>query len=67
MVLEDLSLVKDEIKKLQRVILIGCGTSLYAAMVGRYFMENLAGITAEVDSSSRVPIQGISKWMGIPW
>ena len=51
-VLEDLSLVKDEIKKLQRVILIGCGTSLYAAMVGRYFMENLAGITAEVDSSS---------------
>ena len=51
-VLEDLPLTKDQIKKLQRVVLIGCGTSLHAAMVGRYFMENLAGITAEVDSGS---------------
>ena len=39
-------------RDLQRVVLIGCGTSLHAAMVGRYLMEDLAGITAEVDSSS---------------
>ena len=48
----DFPLSESQIKALQRVVLIGCGTSLHAAMVGRYFVEELAGITAEVDSAS---------------
>ena len=50
--LDELPLSEDEIRAFQRVVLIGCGTSLHAAMVGRYFMEELAGIPAEVDSGS---------------
>ena len=50
--LEDFPLGEREVRELQRVVLIGCGTSLHAAMVGKYFMEDVAGITAEVDSGS---------------
>ena len=51
-----------EIKQLERVLLIGCGTSLHAAQVGRHYMERLAGIPAEAESASefryRDPIIG---------
>src|SRR2546427_10141579 len=43
-------------------MLIGMGTSLHAAMVGRVYMERIAGISAEVDNASelryRQPIIG---------
>ena len=51
-VLEDFPLTEGQVRDLDRVVLIGCGTSLHACMVGRYFMEELAGITTEVDSGS---------------
>ena len=50
--LEDFPLSKSQVRALKRVVLIGCGTSLHAAMVGRHFIETLAGITAEVESAS---------------
>jgi glucosamine--fructose-6-phosphate aminotransferase (isomerizing) len=40
------------LRSLERVVLIGMGTSLHAAMLGRQFLERLAGITAEVDNAS---------------
>ena len=40
------------IRQLDRVILIGCGTSLHAAQVGRHYIERLAGIPAEAESAS---------------
>ncbi len=42
----------DEVKDLQRVVLIGCGTSLHAAMVGRHLVETLGGLPAETESAS---------------
>ena len=51
-VLDDFPLSEDEIRALERVVLIGCGTSLHAAMVARYLLEDLAGIPAEVDNGS---------------
>ena len=51
-VLEEFPLSEDEIRALRKVVLIGCGTSLHAAMVGRYLIEDLSGIPAEVDNSS---------------
>ncbi len=51
-VLDDFPLSDDEVRALQRVVLIGCGTSLHAAMVARYLLEDLAGIPAEVDNGS---------------
>ena len=50
------------IKQIERVVLIGCGTSLHAAQVGRHYIERLAGIPAEAESASefryRDPIIG---------
>ena len=41
-----------EIGALRRVLLIGCGTSLHAAQVGRYHIERLGGLPAEAESAS---------------
>lgn len=42
----------DEIRSLRRVVLIGCGTSLHAAQVGRHLIERLSGLPAEAESAS---------------
>jgi len=44
--------VKDKLKKIKRLIIIACGTSYYAAMIGRYMLEEYAGIPTEVDFGS---------------
>ena len=56
---DDLSVSLDEIaataaraNDFRRVIFIGMGTSLHAAMVGRHWMETLARIPCEYDNSS---------------
>ena len=60
--LSDLPFSPAAIKQIDRVVLIGCGTSLHAAQVGRYYIERLAGIPAEAESASefryRDPIIG---------
>ena len=50
--LGEIPLTESQIGELQRVVLLGCGTSLHAAMVGKYFIEELTGLTTEVDCSS---------------
>jgi glucosamine--fructose-6-phosphate aminotransferase (isomerizing) len=37
---------------IQRVVLLSCGTSYHAALIGRSMIERLAGLTAEVDLAS---------------
>jgi glucosamine--fructose-6-phosphate aminotransferase (isomerizing) len=50
--LEDLTISDDVLRSIERVMLIGMGTSMHAAMVGRTYFERIAGIPAEVDNSS---------------
>ena len=50
--LPELPFSQQEIQQFQRVVLIGCGTSLHAAQVGRHMMERLGGIPAEAESAS---------------
>ena len=50
--LPDLPLAAGDVKDLRRVMLIGCGSSLHAAQVGRHLMERLAGLPAEAESAS---------------
>ena len=50
--LEDFPFSDQEVKGISRVVLVGMGTSLHAAMVGRTWIETLARIPAEVDNSS---------------
>lgn len=47
-----LNMSDDEMRSVNRVILIACGTASYAAMVGKYAFERLAGIPTEVDVAS---------------
>jgi glucosamine--fructose-6-phosphate aminotransferase (isomerizing) len=60
--LEEIGLTREQITGIRRVMLVGMGTSLHAAMVGRHYIERIAGIPAEVDNASelryRKPIIG---------
>ena len=60
--LEDVTLSDDEIRSLRRVLIIGMGTSMHAGMVGRFYMERLAGLPADCDNASefryREPLLG---------
>ena len=50
--LPDFPLSDGQVKGLRRIVLTGCGTSLNAALAGRYFVERFAGLPAEVESAS---------------
>lgn len=51
-----------ELAELSRVVLVGCGTSLHAGLVGEYAFEDIADIQAEVEQAAefryRNPILG---------
>ena len=49
---EDFPFSVKEVCEFNRIVIVGMGTSLHAAMVGRTWMESLTGITTEVDNSS---------------
>jgi glutamine---fructose-6-phosphate transaminase (isomerizing) len=51
-VLEDVRIPEETLARVSRVVLIGMGTSMHAAMVGRTYFERIARVTAEVDNSS---------------
>lgn len=44
--------VEDRLRHARRIILSACGTAYYAACVGKYMLEEYAGIPAEVDVAS---------------
>ena len=56
--LEDFPFTDEEVRAIDRVVLVGMGTSLHAAMVGRTWIETLAGIPAEFDNSSEFRYRG---------
>jgi glucosamine--fructose-6-phosphate aminotransferase (isomerizing) len=60
--LDGIEFGKRELDELQGVTLVACGTSYYASLLGKYMIEQLAGIPCEVDLASefryRKPIVG---------
>ena len=52
--LDDVRLTSEQLGQVRRVMLLGMGTSLHAAMVGRYFFERIAGLPAEYDNASEM-------------
>jgi glucosamine--fructose-6-phosphate aminotransferase (isomerizing) len=42
----------EELKKIERVFIVACGTSYYAGLVGEYMIERLAGLPVECDIAS---------------
>ena len=62
--LEELGPAADRLRGIDRAVLLACGTSWHAALVGKFLIEHLAGIPAEVDYGSefryRKPLVGKS-------
>ncbi len=52
LMLEDISLTPQELASIKRIYLVACGTSLDAALVGKFMIEELARLPVEVDYSS---------------
>jgi glucosamine--fructose-6-phosphate aminotransferase (isomerizing) len=50
--LEEFSLKESELKKLNKIFLVACGTSWHAALVGKYMIEDMARVPCEVDIAS---------------
>ena len=50
--LNEVTLDRAKLKDLQRIQIVACGTSLHAAMVGKYIIEDFCGIPVEVEASS---------------
>ena len=51
-ILDEVKIDSETLKKLERIEIIACGTSLHAAMVGKYLIEDLCGIAVDVEPSS---------------
>ena len=50
--LEGLGLSEDELKRLKRIVIVACGTSYHAGVVGRYAIEEWARVPVEPDVAS---------------
>ena len=50
--LNEVNLTKETLKNLNRIQVIACGTSLHAAMIGKYIIENFCSIPVDVEASS---------------
>ncbi len=50
--------------QISRVLLLACGTSLHAALVGQHYIENIAGIPAEVDNAAEFQFRPLAPGPG---
>ncbi len=50
--LEEFGLKKEEIKTIEKIFIVACGTSWHAGLVGKYLIEDIARIPVEVDIAS---------------
>ena len=50
--LDEVTLDIDTLKNLNRIQIVACGTSLHAAMVGKYIIEDFCGIPVDVEPAS---------------
>jgi glucosamine--fructose-6-phosphate aminotransferase (isomerizing) len=50
--LADLALTVDEVRRVRRIVLVACGTSWHAALVGKFLLEEWTELPCEVDIAS---------------
>ncbi|MGH3025850.1 MAG: glutamine--fructose-6-phosphate transaminase (isomerizing), partial [Gaiellaceae bacterium] len=62
LVLEGLGLSEDELSAVRRIVIVACGTSYHAGLIGRYAIEEWARVPVEMDIASeyryRNPVVG---------
>jgi len=66
-ILSGLNLSPRELAAIRRLVIIGCGTSLHAGMVGKYLFENLADLPTSPEQAAEFrysnPIVGPDDWV----
>lgn len=66
-ILSGLNLTPRELAAVRRLVIIGCGTSLHAGMVGKYLFESLADIPTSPEQAAEFrysnPIIGPDDWV----
>jgi glucosamine--fructose-6-phosphate aminotransferase (isomerizing) len=50
--LDDLNLTDDLIQSLDKIVIVACGTSFHAGLVGKFLLESFCGLPVEVDLGS---------------
>ncbi len=50
--LDELHLTAEQVDRLKKIVIVACGTSYHAGLVGKFLIESLARIPVEVDYSS---------------
>lgn len=51
-VLEEFGIHSEDIKDINKIYIVACGTSYHAAIIGKYMIENISRIPVEVDIAS---------------
>ena len=51
-VLDSLNMTEEIAQRLEKITIVACGTSYYAGLIGKYYLERLARISVEVDYAS---------------
>lgn len=52
--LPGINLTEDDIRNIDRIVMIACGTAYHASMAGKYAIEQLCGIPVEIDVASEL-------------
>jgi glucosamine--fructose-6-phosphate aminotransferase (isomerizing) len=50
--LDGFGLSDDDLREINRVLIVGCGTALHSGLVGRYLIEEWGGVATEADVAS---------------
>jgi len=50
--LEEMNLAETEVKRIAKIVLVACGTSYHACLVGKYMIESMCRLPVEVDLGS---------------
>ena len=56
--LGELEMTDDALRDIDQVVILACGTSFYAALVGKFLIEQLARVPVEVDYASEYRYRG---------
>jgi len=51
-ILDEMNFSDDDLRAVERMAIVACGTSWHAALVGKFLLENLARVPVEVDYAS---------------
>jgi glucosamine--fructose-6-phosphate aminotransferase (isomerizing) len=50
--IEEFGMSGEDLKQVEKIFIVACGTSYHAALIGKYMIENLVRITVEADIAS---------------